>query len=128
MSISTSTTEREFNMSSAELLAAAMERTAKGNLTIGAKRARTEIERRDRKRELKAGKVTVAPAAKVTDAQVDDLVKQARKVASRIAGQTAGEVAEPGDFLRTKIRLRKDLLVALDRMGAQDFLATFADA
>lgn len=119
----------EFRMGSTALLAAAMERTDKGNLTAGAKRARVEIERRDAKRAPKVTPVTSsAPAAKVTDAQVVDLLAQARKVAGRVAAEAAGQLAQPGDIVRTKIRLRKDLLVALDRMGAEEFLATFADA
>lgn len=112
----------EFYMTGDQLLAAAMVRTEKGNLTAGAQRARKEIERRDAKRDRK---VVVAPAAKVTEVEVDDLVKQARRVANRIAAQTAGEVAEPGDIVRTKINLRRDLLTALDNMGAEEFLAHF---
>lgn len=78
MTTSTTTTDREFNMGTKALLAAAMERTDAGNLTIGAKRARNEIARRDAKR---GAKVTpVAPAARITPAQVAQVAKAARKV------------------------------------------------
>lgn len=116
------------------LAAIALTRTDKGNLTAEAKRARVEIDRRDANRAARRAARTTAPAApvassRVTVAQVDDLAKQARRVANRVAHQTAKEVAPaPGNFVSTKIALRRDLLVALDRLGAQEFLATFADA
>lgn len=114
------------------LAAIALTRTDKGNLTAEAKRARVEIDRRDANRAARrAARVATAPVAssRVTDAQVDDLLAQARKVANRVAHESAVEVAPaPGKFVTTKLALRRDLLVALDAMGAQEFLATFADA
>jgi hypothetical protein len=112
------------------LAAIALTRTDKGNLTAEAKRARVEIDRRDANRDARRAARTTAPAAssRVTEAQVVDLLAQARKVANRVAAESAAEVAEPGTFVSTKIKLRRDLLVALDRMGAEEFLATFADA
>lgn len=124
-----STNTAEFNMSGPALLAAAMERTAGGSHTAGAKRARVEIARRDAKRNpvapVVASSAPVVEAGMVDEAGAADLLAHARKVAGRIAADTAGEVAEPGNIVRTKIRLRKDLLVALDNLGPAEFLATF---
>jgi hypothetical protein len=115
------------------LAAIALTRTPKGALTAEAKRARVEIDRRDAnraaRRAARSGATTQVASSRVTEEQVVDLLAQARKVANRVAHQSATEVAPAeGEFVRTKLALRRDLLVALDKMGAQEFLATFAGA
>lgn len=117
MSVSTTPTSTEFRMGSDALLAAAMERTAKGNLTTAAKRARNEIDRRDAKRAAKVAPVaSSAPVAEpvVTDAQVDALLAEARKVALAIAESLAiTEAAENGGgYVKALIRNRKVQLAA----------------
>lgn len=107
--------------------------TPTGRDRKGGEAARTELARRVANGSKFAGKYipvrTTAPEAapaRVTDAQVDDLLARAKRVANKLAGDIAGEVAEPGDIVRTKIRLRKDLLGALADLGAEEFLRTFA--
>lgn len=110
------------------LAAIALTRTPKGALTAEAKRARVEIDRRDANRAARrAARATTAPvtSSRVTVAQVDDLMVQAKRAANKLAGEYAGELAEPGDIVRTKIRLRKDLLGALDNLGAEEFLRIY---
>lgn len=83
MTLSTTTTDTEFRMGTKALLAAALERTPAGNLTIAAKRARNEIDRRDAKRAAKvspviAAKAPAAPAARRTPAQIKAQVAKVR--------------------------------------------------
>ncbi len=76
MTTSTTTTDAEFRMGTKALLAAALARTDSGNLTIGAKRARNEIARRDAKNAAPA--VKAAPVVKITPAQVAAVAKAAK--------------------------------------------------
>lgn len=117
----TTTTKPVFRMGTDELLAAAMERTDKGNFTAAAKRARKEIERRDAKRDAKTTPVAVATSVEATvELDLAALLTEARKAALSLATQAAKDLHADGSagFVKTNIRLRREAAAEFDAANA----------